>query len=304
MALHALRFPGSGINLLFMVIYNPKDWWRMIFAFHSSDTFRMMLPGMLGIAVFTGFVAYLENDILGVTFRNTTAIHTMVGFVLSMLLVFRTNTAYERWWEGRKAWGSFVNQSRNLSLKISTLPIDREKKYLFGSLIINYVVAVKNHLRDTSEIQSLLLVGDYGREWYGEAVHLPNQVMKAIYTEIQKLVTDGAISGYQLLYLNEELRSFTENTGICERIRKTPIPYSYSLYLKKIIFIYVFTMPIGFVREFGYWSMFIVAMIFYVFGSIEILAEEIEDPFGNDANDLPTDQICETIRANVNEILG
>lgn len=287
-----------------MVIYNPKDWWKMIFAFHSSDTFRMMLPGMVGVAMFTGLVAYLENDVFQATFKNTTAIHGLVGFVLSMLLVFRTNTAYDRWWEGRKAWGGFVNQSRNLALKLSSLPIEAENKSLLGSLIINYVVSVKDHLRGQSEVQSLYFAGDYDRHWYEQAAHVPNQVMKAIYIEIQKLVNNGVITGYQLLYLNEELRSFTDNTGICERIRKTPIPYSYGLYLKKIIFIYVFTMPIGFVREFGYWSMFIVAIVFYVFGSIEILAEEIEDPFGNDANDLPTDQICETIRSNVHEILG
>lgn len=67
----------------------------------------MMLPGMIGVAVFTGVVAYLENEIFGATFKNTTVIHGLVGFVISMLLVFRTNTAYERWWEGRKAWGFF-----------------------------------------------------------------------------------------------------------------------------------------------------------------------------------------------------
>jgi putative membrane protein len=107
-----------------------------------------------------------------------------------------------------------------------------------------------------------------------------------------------------LLYLNAELQSFTDNTGICERIKKTPIPYSYNIYLKKIIFIYVFTMPIGFVREFGYWAMPIVSMMFYIFGSMELLAEEIEDPFGTDSNDLPTDNICETIKANLAEILA
>jgi putative membrane protein len=90
--------------------------------------------------------------------------------------------------------------------------------------------------------------------------------------------------------------------GGCERIKKTPIPFSYSLFLKKIIFIYIFTMPIGFVREFGYWASPIVAMIFYVFAGIELLAEEIEDPFGTDANDLPTDAIFQTIKQNLSQI--
>lgn len=287
-----------------MVIYNPKDWWRLIFAFHKSDTFRMMLPGIIGVAIFTGFIAYLENEIFHATFKNTTAIHGLVGFVLSLLLVFRTNTAYERWWEGRKAWGSFVNNSRNLALKLTSLGISDEQKKMFADLIANYIYAAKEHLRGSNASEDLVFNKKYDIQYYHDVLHLPNRVMKAIYKEINLLFTQNEITGEQLLFLNDELRSFSDNIGICERIKKTPIPYSYSLYLKKIIFIYVFTMPIGFVREFGYWAMPIVSLVFYVFGSIELLAEEIEDPFGTDANDLPTDQIFETIRANINEILG
>jgi putative membrane protein len=286
-----------------MVIYNPRDWWRLIFAFHRSDTFRMMLPGMVAVAMFTGIIAYLENEVFGATFKNTTAIHALVGFVLSLLLVFRTNTAYDRWWEGRKAWGAYVNNSRNLALKLSSFSLTEDQRRLFQILLSNYIIAARDHLRDTSSIASLQMTSRYDASWYGQAAHLPNQVMKAIYREIQELVLVGKISELQVLTLNDELSAFTDIMGTCERIRKTPIPYSYSLYLKKIIFIYVFTMPIGFVREFGYWAMVIVSLVFYVFGSIELLAEEIEDPFGTDANDLPIDQITETICANLVEIL-
>lgn len=287
-----------------MVIYNPKDWWRLIFAFHKSDTFRMMLPGIIGVAFFTGIVAYVENEVFQATFKNTTAIHGLVGFVLSLLLVFRTNTAYERWWEGRKAWGSFVNNSRNLALKLSVLSLSQDQKKMFADLISNYIYATKEHLRGFSPAEDLVFNDTYDINYYLGVQHLPNRVMKAIYQEINILHSQKIITGEQLLFLNEELRSFTDNVGICERIKRTPIPYSYSLYLKKIIFIYVFTMPIGFVREFGYWAMPIVSLVFYVFGSIELLAEEIEDPFGTDANDLPTDQIFETIRTNMDEIMG
>lgn len=286
-----------------MVIYNPKDWWRLIFAFHKSDTFRMMLPGMIGVSIFTAGVAYLENEVLHVTFKNTTAIHALVGFVLSMMLVFRSNSAYERWWEGRKAWGSFVNNSRNFALKLSVLPISNDQKSLFKDLINNYLYAAKEHLRGNNPIDRMIHNQKYGVEWYQGVQHLPNRIMKAVYAEVHLLYKNGTISGEELLNINDELRSFTDNIGTCERIKKTPIPYSYSLFFKKIIFIYVFTMPIGFVREFGYWAMPIVSLVFYVFGSIELLAEEIEDPFGLDPNDLPTDQIYETIVSNIDEIM-
>jgi hypothetical protein len=111
------------------------------------------------------------------------------------------------------------------------------------------------------------------------------------------------ITGDHLIVLNAELQSFADNLGACERIKKTPIPYAYSLFLKKIIFIYVFTMPIGFVLDYGYWAVPVVTFVFYAFASIEVIAEEIEDPFGTEANDLPTDSISETIRANLHDIL-
>jgi ion channel-forming bestrophin family protein len=285
-----------------MIIYNPKDWWKLIFAFHKSDTFRMMLPGIIGVAVYTGIVAYIENEVFNATFKNTTAVHSLVGFALSLLLVFRTNSAYDRWWEGRKAWGSLVNNSRNLALKLSVLNLSKEEKKMFSTLISNYILAAKEHLRGLNATDQLNYTVDYNASYFQAANHLPNRIMKAIYSEIQKLLDTNRITNQQILYINEELRSFTDNIGICERIKRTPIPYSYSLYLKKIIFFYVFTMPIGFVREFGYWAMPIVALIFYVFAGIEMLAEEIEDPFGTDANDLPTDQLYETIRNNVEEI--
>ena len=92
--------------------------------------------------------------------------------------------------------------------------------------------------------------------------------------------------------------------GVCERIKNTPIPFSYSLFIKKFIFIYVLTMPLAFVPLFGYLSAFISTFVFYALVSMELLAEEIEDPFGSDENDLPTDQICLTIQNDCKQIFG
>lgn len=286
-----------------MVIYNPKDWWRLIFAFHKSDTFRRVFPGIIGVAIYTGLVNYLEKEILHVEFTNTLNVHSLVGFVLSLLLVFRTNSAYERWWEGRKIWGSFVNNSRNLALKIDSLFNDQEVKTTFSVLISNYILTAKDHLQDNIDFNKLRTTVKYPLEYYIKSEHVPNRVSKAIYHEIEELRSKGLLTHELMLYLNLELKSFTDNIGACERIKKTPIPYSYNIFIKKVIFLYVFTMPIGFVQTFGYWAMPIVAIVFYIFSSIELIAEEIEDPFGVDANDLPMNQIYETIKRNVTEIL-
>lgn len=288
-----------------MITYNPKDWWKLIFAFHRSDSFRVLLPGMIAVAVYTTAVAYIENDVLHVSFKNTTMVHSLVGFVLSMMLIFRTNTAYDRWWEGRKLWGSFVNNSRNLGLKLQAFlpPEAKVERELFRDLIVNFIQASKDHLRKGVDVQQLVVAGPYDAAYYARGSHVPNQILKALFGEINRLYTSRIITGDHLIVLNAELQSFADNLGACERIKRTPIPYAYSLFLKKIIFIYVFTMPIGFVLDYSYWSVPVVTLVFYAFAAIEVIAEEIEDPFGTEANDLPTDAISDTIRTNLHDIL-
>ncbi len=287
-----------------MVDYNPKSWWKLIFMFHKSDTFRMLIPAMIGIAFYTALIAYIEIELVHVQFKNSTVVHSLVGFVLSMLLVFRTNTAYERWWEGRKIWGSFNNNSRNLALKLGSMIEDDTIKNRFRILISNYILASKEHLRQGVNVSHLEEVGHYTSAYWEGAKHVPNSIMKAIYFEINELVKAKMISEKQLLYINAELASFTDNIGACERIKNTPIPYSYSMFIKKVIFLYVLTMPIGFVVDFKFWSIPIVTLVFYTFASIELIAEEIEDPFGVDANDLPLDKTYKNIRENLKEILS
>ena len=117
------------------------------------------------------------------------------------------------------------------------------------------------------------------------------------------LLQQQKISGEQLLFLNDELQSFTDICGACERIKNTPIPFSYSTFIKKFIFIYVVTLPFGYVTNLGYLIIPVVAFVFYVLVSLELIAEEIEDPFGEDDNDLPTDLMAKAIKKNIEEII-
>jgi len=133
--------------------------------------------------------------------------------------------------------------------------------------------------------------------------HKPNQVAQVIFHKINDLYQTGKISGEQLIILNSELQSFTEVCGACERIKNTPIPYSYSAFIKKFIFFYVMTLPFGYAFSLGYYVIPVVVFIFYVLASLELIAEEIEDPFGGDANDLPTTKIASNIKKHVEEIL-
>lgn len=295
-----------------MISYNPKEWFTFIFRLHKADTFRRLLPLMLGIAAYSYLVAFLEIEYWKLSeqshVRNITVLHNLLGFAISMLLVFRTNTAYDRWWEGRKLWGSLVNNSRNLALKISAFLAENEKsqRSFFGRIIPAYAYALHNHLHsekirielfeEESEHKHLLQKID-------PAKHVPNQLALLMFQHVQTLYQEKKITGDQLIVLNNELAAFTDICGACERIKNTPIPYSYSVFIKKFIFIYIMTLPFGYVFNLGYIVVPVVVFVFYVLASLELIAEEIEDPFGGDANDVPTLKLSQTIHRTVKELI-
>lgn len=286
-----------------MVTYNPKDWFKLIIQFHKSDTFRILLPSLFSIGIYAAIIVYIEAHLFHLNSKNPTVMHSILGFVLSMLLVFRTNTAYDRWWEGRKVWGTVVNNSRNLALKLSAILVHEKDKAEIKHLITNYVYSFKNHLRGKYIQEEFTPTDNINLAEFADANHKPNLIAKSLYSKIHSLYKNKDLAGEQLIIINDELKSFTESCGACERIKNTPIPYSYNIFLKKMIFLYCISLPIFFGGEFGYTTVAITVIVLYVFASIELIAEEIEDPFGEDENDLPLDDICGRIKTNLNDIL-
>ncbi|MBN8682670.1 MAG: hypothetical protein J0L99_08450 [Chitinophagales bacterium] len=292
-----------------MISYNPKQWLLALIRFNRTDTIRRLFPIILGVGAYAFGVAYLEMEVWKLSadslVKNVSIMHTLLGFVISFTLVFRTNTAYERWWEGRKLWGALVNNSRNLAMKIAAiLPPEHPDRLFFRRIIPTYATVLKNHLR--SEETRIELFDDLPlsvRERLDLKKHVPNQVASAMIRHVQDLYRKGELSGEQMLYLNGEISSFTDICGACERIKNTPIPYSYGVFIKKFLFFYILTLPFGYVFSLGYFVVPIVAFIFYVLASLELIAEEIEEPFGSDENDLPLSRLAHNIKNHVEELI-
>lgn len=287
-----------------MISYNPKSWLALIFHLTKSDTISILWRELVFIFIFTMGVALAEDFFFpkAVVLEKLFSIYSILGFVISLLLAFRTNTAYDRWWEGRKKWGELVNDSRNLAVKLTSLDLSLEDNHFFGRHIGNFALCIKEHLREGTNY-ALLDITSEERAFLESLDHIPSGIVELMYRRLNELKKAGVISEEDLLRLDRNLNGFLDCVGACERIKNTPIPYSYSMFFKKFIFSYVITLPFAFVVNFGYWSAIIATFIFYVFVSIEILAEEIEDPFGNDDNDLPTDEMAQRIQGIVHTIL-
>lgn len=267
-----------------------------------------MGPALIFMGIFTLIVCLIMLEYYGFNsshFQSTTAVHSLLGIVLGLFLVFRTNSAYDRWWEGRRLWGSMVNSTRNFALKLNAyLPESaKEEREWFARMIPNFVFAAKEHLRKGVQLSELNLEQGLDFEKVKGAKHKPNAISALIYKRVNALYEKKSLTGDQFFVLDKEMKDFIDIVGACERIKNTPIPYSYSMFIKKFIFIYIITLPFGFVTTFEYMTIPTVLLVTFVLLSVELIAEEIEDPFGRDVNDLPTDELAKKIEDNVKEIL-
>jgi ion channel-forming bestrophin family protein len=288
-----------------MVKYSPRDWFHLIFHTYSRQVVRVLFPALLTMGLYTLLVCYLVVDYFDLHFQATTAVHSLLGIVLGLFLVFRTNSAYDRWWEGRKLWGSLVNDTRSLAAKVDAFleRDDAENRDFFRRVLPSMVMAMRDHLRRGVQVENLLLSEEeFDQDIHGKD-HIPMALIGLMYKRCTLLLRQGKINGQQLIVMDRELKSFADIIGACERIKNTPIPYSYSMYIKKFIFTFTLTLPLAFVTLFSYWTIPIVLFIFFILVSIELIAEEIEDPFGDDVNDLPLDELSFKMHKNVKEIV-
>ena len=289
-----------------MIQYNPKSWFSLIFDVYSRYVIRALFPLILFAGVLTSVLCFLFIDVLQIQIVDTKAFHSILGVILGLFLVLRTNTAYDRWWEGRKLWGQLVNDCRQLAIKICAfLPEDaKEDRLFFKKMIPNVTFAMKHHLRDSILVGEMDFYDASSKQRIINSNHRPNIINKLIMERVMELNKKGLLEADKLFIIDKEIKGFTDIIGACERIKSTPIPYSYSMFIKKFLFIYCITLPMTFIGEFGYWSVILVVVAFYFLMSVELISEEIEDPFGRDINDLPLDELCVKIKKNIIEIFN
>ena len=267
---------------------------------------RSLLPLIGFVATSTTLSCVLVLDVFKLDFEPTIGLHSILGIVLGLFLVLRTNTAYDRWWEGRKQWGQLVNDCRSLAMKINAfIPKDQVVyRDFYRKMIPNMVVAMKEHLRDSTLIGEMEFTDENNMAEVARSSHRPNIIGKMMYERAAELRDQEIITADQLFLIDKELRGFANILGACERIKSTPIPFSYSMFIKKFLLVYAVTLPIGFITAIGYWTIPLVLLAFYFLISIELISEEIEDPFGKDLNDLPLTELTVKIKSNVLEIMN
>lgn len=271
-----IKWFGRALNLKHSVI--PKIWFRLLI-----------------VTLFANFITLLYFQNYPVSLPVLASI--VPNIILGLLLVFRTNTAYDRYWEGRKLWGSLINNTRSIARVIgvnTSISKDLKKELL-------------EHLISFSELTKDMLFGDLDRTKLPkiqENMQNPNiYELQLLQAKVDELTSKGKIEVIRNENITTKIDNLTDIIGGCQRIINTPIPLAYSIHIKQLILLYSFSLPFQFVGQTGWWTPALTLIICIALMGIEEIGLEIENPFGKDHNDLDLDKFVRTIKQSIDESL-
>lgn len=299
-----------------MVQEKRYSWLRLLFRYRGTALARMR--GRFVITTILAIVVTVIDLHIGFFHADLTTVpFTLMGLALSIFLGFRNNTSYDRFWEARKLWGSLVNTSRTMTRQILTLIMDppgasnAEKEEIAAfqretvHRLVAYVHALKHHLRDQDRVEDLApMISNEEIESLRKESNRPIAILQHQGDRFREAYRRNWIHPQHLPLLEQALISLTDIQGGCERIKNTPIPLSYTSLIHQIVAIYCSALPFGLIRAVGAYTPVVVTIVAYAFYGLDAIGDEIENPFGLDANDLPLSSLSTMIEVNVRQRLG
>lgn len=240
-------------------------------------------------------------------FSIPTIIPTVLGTAIAFFIGFNNNQAYDRWWEARKIWGGLVNDSRSFARSLlSYVPAGKENDALTRRMIFRHIAflyALKANLRGTTDQIYVKYLDSAEKLQVEKHKNVHNAILLNQAQDLQKLYT-SQLDGFKFLDINALLVKFSDEMGMCERIKNTVFPTTYSYLTKVFIWLFVVTFTLVISQDMGYWSIFMGWLVGFVFVSTQINGMNLIDPFENNASGVPLNQITRTIEINLLQMLG
>lgn len=272
----------------------------MLFVMQGSYFKRLIVPQVL-LFIFSFFIYFYQTHIATEPVPLNPSVFAILGISLAIFHGFCNNAAYDRFWEGRKLWGTLVWLSRNIARQVMTLPnVSMAEKQAFIRHQIAFVHSLRQQLRsedNTANLQRLLTVEEQqavvGQNFI--ALRL-TQIMGQMLANWQ---AEQKIDVWQWQSLDNTLGEIAHIQAGCERINNTPIPYAYFVLLHRTVYLYCFMLPFGLGNAIGWVTPFVVSFVGYTFMALNEIVDEISEPFGTGENELPLGMMCDTIETQL-----
>lgn len=226
---------------------------------------------------------------------------TLLGLSLSIFMSFRNNACYDRWYEARKAWGEVIVHIRSIIRETHVIRDSAERKPLLFNLC-GFAHALNARLRKESE-------ADASSQWLmpkpdPQTPDYSGRILQTVGQQCSDLHQNGELTEWRYMLLANHLTSLTQAQAVCDRIKTTPLPFPYTLLLHRTIYMFCILLPFAMAEPLGWLTPLFTAIVSYTFFGLDAIADELEDPFGRDENDLPTDALVRTLERDILWELG
>jgi len=291
-----------------MIVRQRTHWFKMLLAWQGS-VLPKILPQLLILACFSIAVLFSRGRIYEYKVNLNPTIFTLIGIALAIFLGFCNTASYDRYWEGRKLWGTLVVESRSLIRQVLTWIGDDQENRTAGEKklfikrtaalgwALNYQLRQKTETRQLDRLLEKEEVDDLKDQDF-----IPGALLLRLGEQISAWTRAGEIDSITAVSLNQQLNNLSAVVGGCERILNTPLPFTYHVLLHRTVYIYCFLLPFGLVDVTGWVTPLLVVFISYTFISLDAIVNEIGEPFGEEANDLALNSICWTIEHSIFEL--
>jgi putative membrane protein len=293
------------------------SWYRLLFEYRGSAMSRIR-GRLFSVFIVACSVTYAAEE-LSLTTDLTVTPFTLIGLALGVFLGFRNNASYDRYWEGRRLWGRVVNGARSFarlalhSLEVDAVPgkspspsdvrgLQRDAIYRVVAFAHALRMHLRNELGDVAQLAPFLPAFELAQ--LNVQRNVPMYVLNGVSGVLARARQMGALRSREAVAMEALLTDLTDAQGGCERIRNTPLPWSYTVLIHTIVAVYCFTLPFGLVSTTHVLTPLVVLMIAYAFLGLDAVGDELEEPFGKDYNDLPLESITRTIEVNLRQALG
>jgi ion channel-forming bestrophin family protein len=294
-----------------MIVRNRPSAFQLFFIMRGS-----IVPRIKWQVLCTVGVAVLVTMAHGTLFNQKVTLtpipFTLIGLALAIFLGFRNTASYDRWWEGRKLWGELVIRTRSLGRLIvnhvrpagDDAGHNNEQSRIMVRRLIAFAYVLKHHLRGTTDDQSQAYLSDDDVLAVAASVNVPDRLLRLLSRDVAALAASGRLDPMLVAQMEDNLTALAGVQAGCERIRHTPLPFSYSLLLHRTAYLYCFALPFGLVDTTGFMTPFVVGLVSYTFFGLDAIGDEIEEPFGLLPNDLPLESMCRRVEIDLLEALG
>jgi ion channel-forming bestrophin family protein len=294
-----------------MIVRNRPSAFQLFFIMRGS-----IVPRIKWQVLCTVGVAVLVTMAHGTLFNQKVTLtpipFTLIGLALAIFLGFRNTASYDRWWEGRKLWGELVIRTRSLGRLIvnhvrpagDDAGHNNEQSRIMVRRLIAFAYVLKHHLRGTTDDQSQAYLSDDDVLAVAASVNVPDRLLRLLSRDVAALAASGRLDPMLVAQMEDNLTALAGVQAGCERIRHTPLPFSYSLLLHRTAYLYCFALPFGLVDTTGFMTPFVVGLVSYTFFGLDAIGDEIEEPFGLLHNDLPLEAMCRRVEIDLLEATG